>query len=96
MSSAALQPRRCRGCGNLFTPSDLHPWATACRPACRRPARPQPDPSPAEILERAAQVRAGWTEAELLARLRADWHPWLVLLHVIAVPRPARLRTPAQ
>src|SRR5689334_15141269 len=48
------------------------------------PPRP-PDPTPAEIAARAALIRAGWTEAERVKRLRVDWRDldWKVpLLHV--------------
>jgi hypothetical protein len=33
----------------------------------------QADPSPAEIAERCAEIRAGWSEAERERRLRYDW-----------------------
>jgi hypothetical protein len=34
------------------------------------------DPTPAEIAERAAEIRATWSPEETLKRLRADLRPW--------------------
>ncbi len=41
-------------------------------PSCSTRRR---DPTPAEIAERAAEIRAGWSPDELLKRLRSDWRP---------------------
>jgi hypothetical protein len=50
--------------------------------ACYRQAPPVvvADPTPAEIAVRAELVRAGWSEAVRLSRLRVDWRPlgWYV------------------
>ncbi len=35
--------------------------------------RPKKDPTPQQIAERAAEIRAGWSEAERERRLRFDW-----------------------
>ena len=32
-------------------------------------------PTPEEIAERAAEIRAGWSPAERMKRLRVDWRP---------------------